>query len=80
MNIIATVTARAELSTVPDRADAVDFRVTVGDVTVSVTLLVDPFSGQLDVWGHPDQWCSDYRAALALGVSEIVAACRAAAV
>jgi hypothetical protein len=81
--LVATVTSRGAASTVPDRADAVDFDVKAGDVTVSVTLLVDPFSGQLDVWGAPDQWCADPKQARRdLGEgweAAVVAVCRAAA-
>lgn len=79
--MIATVTARAANSTVPDRDDAVDFCVTEGDTSFEVTLLVDGQSGLLDVWGDLENWCSDPAAFTALGfgaMSEIVSACRAA--
>lgn len=80
--LVATVTGRGETSTVPDRADAVDFTVTAGDATVSITLLVDGFSGQLDVWGHPDQWCADAKQARrdfgAGWEAAVVAVCHAA--
>lgn len=78
MNITATVTARAADSCVPDRADAVDFRVDIDGRIVDVTLLVDGYSGQLDVWGSPEQWCSD--PAVVEGIaSQVTAACRAVA-
>lgn len=79
MNIIATVTARGTLSTVPDNDTAVDFCVTVDDrFVVEVTLLVDPASGKLDVWGQPANWCNEPDAVKGIE-SQIVAACRAAA-
>ena len=80
--LVATVTGRGPSSSVPDRADAVDFTVTAGGVSVSLTLLVDGFSGQLDVWGMPDQWCADAKQARAdFGMGweiPVVIACRAA--
>jgi hypothetical protein len=78
MNIIATVTARGTNSTVPDNDTAVDFAVTIDGRRVDVTLLVDTYSGKLDVWGSPDQWCSD-PAAVAGIASQVTAACRAVA-
>jgi hypothetical protein len=78
MTITATVTARAANSTVPDRADAVDFAVDIDGRRVDVTLLVDGYSGQLDVWGSPDQWCSDPAAVEGIA-SQVTAACRAVA-
>jgi hypothetical protein len=78
MNITATVTARGTNSTVPDNDTAVDFAVTIDGRRVDVTLLVDTYSGKLDVWGSPDQWCSD-PAAVAGIASKVTAACRAVA-
>jgi hypothetical protein len=77
MNITATVTARAANSTVPDRADAVDFAVDIDGRRVDVTLMVDGYSGKLDVWGSPDQWCSDPKAVEGIA-SQVTAACRVA--
>jgi hypothetical protein len=80
--LVATITGRGPTSQVPDREDAVDFDVKAGDVTVGVTLLVDPFSGELDAWGAPDQWCADPKQARRdLGQdceAAVVAVCRAA--
>jgi hypothetical protein len=80
--LIATVTARGAASTVPDRADAVDFDVKAGDATASVTLLVDGYSGELDVWGGPDNWCADPKQASrdfgGAFEAAVVAVCRAA--
>ena len=78
MTITATVTARAANSTVPDNDTAVDFAVDIDGRRVDVTLLVDGYSGKLDVWGSPDQWCSD-PAAVAGIATQVTAACRAVA-
>ena len=57
----ATIDARGARSTVPDAPDAVDATIQHGDETIGeVTLLVDPYDGELNRWGVGlDNWADD---------------------
>ena len=62
--LLAMITGTGGSSTVPDRADAVDADIQLagGKFICSVTLLNDETTDELDIWGSPDMWCSDYAA------------------
>ena len=61
----AIITAYGTETAVPDREDAVDAMIFVklnshNSKLCDVTLLGGEGDEALDIWGSPDNWCSDY--------------------
>ena len=72
MTITARITGRGIDSTVPDNDGAVDAEILIdGKHLCDVTLLSSRQDGALEIWGDPENWCSNFQAVKAAGLSGI---------